>query len=170
MGISKFPTDNLYKFLAIFGLVIFIISYFYPIYLVNDLKVLATDLKMDEKYLYEKLNKELYQSKHLLESKDTLKNKQLILELFNENIITIDSLENEANQYEKRVENYNIKSKQVERWLDNALAGKLIGLMLMIIGFSLWYFKLQKYQDIIIKNEAMKIKNESEKDKVENAK
>jgi len=89
MDISKFPTDNLYKFIAIFGLVIFIVSYFYPTILYNKVLYQSAEINADLETLEQKITSQENLIKFLqkLSDKATNKNKDTIIKsLFEEKV------------------------------------------------------------------------------------
>lgn len=154
------PTDNLYKFMAIFGLVLIGLSYF------------VSDLYLDEKH---EINRDF--SNYSIDAENTEKE-------YNIAMTNYDSLENRIIELEK-LEKYDsiqkVKSlqdyyrdrviKYSRLWSKEAIEGKklikrddynalkeevyghyskllfAIGSVLMIAGFFFWYFKYQKYID-----------------------
>ncbi|OGU81659.1 MAG: hypothetical protein A2W11_00445 [Ignavibacteria bacterium RBG_16_35_7] len=163
MDISKFPTDNLYKFIAIFGLVIFIVSYFYPTILYNKVLYQSAEINADLETLEQKITSQENLIKFLqkLSDKATNKNKDTIIKSLFEEKVKLTTFNNELQETKKKHYILTSKTDEWEHWADLALWSQVIGGLMMILGFYFWYFKLQRYQDIIIKNEAMKIKNET---------
>jgi hypothetical protein len=172
MDISKFPTDNLYKFLAIFGLVIQILMFWYYDKIVSEAVTLQTEILADTDFINGKKHSSLDLIEQLeeLNNKAHIKNRDSIINLIVTENKKLAVYKDELSLAEKKRVILDEKKDYVHMWLKFAYVINAIGLILMVAGFLLWYHKLQKYQDIIIKNEAMKIKNEIEKDKVENAK
>jgi hypothetical protein len=120
MNLPSLPTDNLYKFMALSGIIL-IISSFYIVWdhaersqeLVRELK---TGLAVENTYSdnqgsdLSNLKLKLEELEHILNQKPT--------------------------------------------YMTFLLIGQIIGLALSIIGFGLWYLRVQKYQDIILAKQA----------------
>lgn len=113
------PTDSLYKFMAIFGLVLFTFS------------IYNYRTKLDQAYSLEALIK--YQEKS--NASQTVK--------FENN------LEDEKIKYNRFEADYN-------QFVAIHLFTAVLGLILISLGFYLWYAKIQKYNDLILKKQALK--------------
>jgi len=143
--LPSLPTDNLYKFLAIFGLILFVLS----IYLVFE-KANETIENADKK-LEDSLN-DLF----TLRSNHNLSEAQIQLDKLKES----DPL---ANQWERqleniREENYNAKEK-IQGIINYLLYIMLIsGIVMMSTGFYYWYYRVQKPLDELTKMELAKMK------------
>lgn len=135
MKIPSLPTDNLYKFLALFGLVLFITG----LYFFNDLEK-STFRNIDELKIREALNE--YAGELKLDSVAQFEIRQ-------------DSI--------RIKHDINVLSKDLESFKKNMIGYFVIlifGGLLSVFGFGRWYYKLQKFQDRIIENEATKYSNE----------
>ncbi|WP_136480485.1 hypothetical protein [Cognatitamlana onchidii] len=154
------PTDNLYKFIAIFGLVLIGLSFF------------VSDLYLDEKH---EINKDF--SNYLVDAENTEKE-------YNIAITNYDSLEKEIIELEELGKYDSIQKikplqdyyrdrvlKFSRQWSKEAIEGRKllkrddynskkqkyygfyskwllqIGSVLMIVGFYFWYIKYQKHID-----------------------
>ncbi|MCK5401105.1 MAG: hypothetical protein KAJ28_05675 [Flavobacteriaceae bacterium] len=163
MNISALPTDNLYKFIALFGLAVFFSSFF--LVTDDDLEnrdktgteyVLANELKKFNQVEYDIIKK--YTDSIFDIHEDLVGSaeytEELLLKHQNEDI---ENMQVVSNKYQKL-----IKSKRAlwEKEFNSNFFINLIkyknkqssflltfGGVLMIIGFSLWYFKLQRYID-----------------------
>jgi len=131
--IPNIPTDNLYKFIAIFGILLSFGLFLYSDYVKNKIQ--------DEILTYAKVNTEReYKliegySKNKLEDMKLLKSKYLnMLEIEGAKLI--------------------VSSKNYEFYLKLRNFGSPLFLMISIIGFGLWFFKVQQYQDRILQKKS----------------
>jgi len=164
MNIPNLPTDNLYKFISIFGLILFGFS----IYLSN--------LYLDDRH---EINKDF--SNYLVDADNTEKEYNLALTSYDSIgniIIQLEKLErfnsiklekafqdyyrdriikygiqwnNEAIEGAKLLKRLEYNEKKQKVYGDEADILRLIGSVLMVIGFLFWYFKHQIYIDAEIK-------------------
>lgn len=128
------PTDNLYKFMALSGV-------FSAVVLIVTMQLTLYNLMLKTSELNGL-------TKILKEEKDSLKKK--------------DSIQNE--KVERFTERYNELTKTLlvhQTSLDYFISFKNLGYLMIIIficqsiwGFMLWYHRLQKYQDEMLKREA----------------
>jgi hypothetical protein len=191
--LSYLPTDNLYKFGAISGIVIILLSLFFPMFfeinyndfyseklletefkkfsidseledLENDLNSLKINQKIHLNQYYEfesaltydrsdslikrKKAKEVLELRNISENlKGLQKRKSKLKKSINEleaSILSIQGNYDRNNSYYKTIVN-------ISPW------GILLGLIAMATFFCLWFLRLQKYQDKIIKNESEKL-------------
>lgn len=132
MKLPSVPTDNLYKFLAISGIIVF----FLGIYTMYDTKNMM-ESKVDNLRLREDLNKYTF-------AFDT------------------DSLSQFNNQLDQiRIEHdLGVLSKETAFYGEKLIVPFIIGMIGFVVsmtGFSLWYSKLQVHQNKIVKNDADKL-------------
>lgn len=170
MDISNLPTDNLYKFMAIFGLIIYVITYFYPGFLIDEQEIRLAELE-NEKYNVEtRLLIQQHWLQGIGEMVDSAKDPISLQKLSELNLAEksrLDTITNEILKIGKDASVALTKLKHIRSIItQSAWIGSIAGFF-MILGFFLWYFKLQRYQDMIIKNEAMKIKNAIKKNKTD---
>ena len=195
MNMPSLPTDNLYKFLALGGLVTLVV---FPIFYVSQVadrnrQMVETEtealilekevefLKWETNALSDELAETKKDAKML--AKESKTSKSSSVGQANDPISpSVDSITKRANQillenkgyldrgYELRrktleleKESLKLAGKRVEiNLLDGRLNAirrlTLIGIsvssVIMILGFSLWYLKLQKYQDQTIARQA----------------
>lgn len=126
-GLPTPPTDNLYKFLAISGLVLLICAGF----------GLFLEVQRWEKLKYEDMRREYLTNA----SEKTLMENQLL------------DLEG------KQILRSNVALQGL------ASVGMLLGMLVAVAGFVLWYWKAQQYQDQIVVLEFEKARLELEKQK-----
>ena len=163
MNIPNLPTDNLYKFIALSGIVLIILSLVLPNVEVTKLENKQEESSLAVPALQKQIN-DLNLSLSILESdtattsmnklskQDLTKLRERIIELanktydaraeFDQNKIKSDSVGSSINKLSQELSFYS--------YLMN------MGFVLMITGFILWYFRLQKYLDLIVKKEADK--------------
>jgi hypothetical protein len=142
------PTDNLYKFIAIFGLIIFVLAIIYPRKALNELYLQGLEIHGQIKII--ELQKDSIEKKieslTLLDKRMFEEREECLKDSFNLQLKTqeLDNL-NERNCY---------LVKEHKSYLKYSCAGIIIGIIMIFLGFTLWYFRLQVYQDKIIKKEA----------------
>jgi hypothetical protein len=133
MNIPNLPTDNLYKFSAIFGLVLIVLSSF------------MVSQTIDNAYQFE----------------DNLNSKIAFYELDSLGIQNIDSINIAKSrvQIEKDYKQYNRIIRKLPSLYYLYFVLLILGSISTLIGFLNWYFKTQKLNDYILKIESEKIKN-----------
>lgn len=129
MNINNLPTDNLYKFIALSGLVLIFYSSFYIRPLIWEVEIevarLATEIEVIE----------------MAEDVEAPEAKKLV---------TLEKLKN------MKVKNAVTKQKH-EKYKSLHNENKLlvfIGLLLTCLGFYLWYYRVQRPIDQKLKNDA----------------
>lgn len=134
MNIPNLPTDNLYKFAAIFGLVLIVFSSF------------MFNQTIDNAYQFE----------------DNLNAKTELHKLDSLQIQNTDSLSIAKTkiQIEKDYKQYKRIVKRIPSLFKLYVFLFLLGFICAGIGFYNWYFKTQRLNDDILKNESDKIKND----------
>ncbi|PCE63725.1 hypothetical protein [Sediminicola luteus] len=141
------PTDNLYKFIALSGVTIFIFG-FYTINneskSVNTLAEEITNYSIKDSIWLVNFDFELELAKmHLTDSTLKIHRKKKLMK-------TIDSLSKELQDFNRRSAKYKSDKFQAERLKDRIEMGwKVVygGILLMSFGFVTWYQKHQKYLD-----------------------
>lgn len=162
MNVPNLPTDNLYKFMAIFGLIIFVFSF----YLITSLRSDANDLIIQYNHENSNFNRrfdkvwseydQLIQKYGIERNPDstnvviTAKDSNGLIEIMKslrQAELAIDKVEADSIQYklerEKNKIDYLINTS--DTWEMKILF--LVGLIMMNIGFFLWYYKHQIYID-----------------------
>jgi len=145
--IPKIPTDNLYKFYSIFGLVLFV----FGIYLIYNSTI--------EKY---KAQQELIRHEIVNRAIEYIENTN---ETDSLNFMS-DSILSKFTPTDILGLNQDLQSDR--KYIDLEVVNVyiiiiiLVGLILGAYGFNRWYYKTQKFADQIIKNEALKISYEKE--------
>jgi hypothetical protein len=147
MELPNLPTDNLYKFLAIVGLILFLVAFLYPgIIFISDKH-------------FQKLYDPFIQYEGFHTEEEILNNK--IQALTQKGKPTEEDLQRKVG-YESRLDQIKIEIAKVNAtqkvWsldIDTSrtfrnnyvLPIAILGLMLTFFGFYQWYHKLQKYED-----------------------
>jgi len=160
MKFPELPSDNLYKFIAFAGMTIIILS-FVPLYYAHKLKLDTIDMK-------EKIENLEIQQKWLNQDIKQFVDdiRKLEEQALKEKMPEIQAKQREFLEANRKKENALIHIKsQVEKldyliklhWKESVagVIGSMVGFFLTILGFILWYTKLQKHQDEIIKKEAI---------------
>lgn len=141
MNIPQLPTDNLYKFIAIFGLALIILGLVFSFYPLDYISIQLIRLNGE----LEALNA---REEYLANGKPTEKELIEIRKELRKNLAEIKG----------KLEVISGLSKMSLRFSRYAAILTGFGLFLAGVGFYLWYVKFQKYQDKIIKSEAENIK------------
>ncbi|WP_326999518.1 hypothetical protein [Comamonas testosteroni] len=143
------PTDSLYKFMALTGLLLAVFCFFYPVQIANELKVTVIELDASVKKL--KLSSahastviELYNAK-----RETTRLTAEELVKLNEMVLTQNSAVEDKNALlEKQtllIESY----KEIKKYGD---VGFWLGFLLSIFGFYFWYTRVQRHVDRELRN------------------
>jgi hypothetical protein len=141
------PTDNLYKFLAISGLIITLFSFYYPFQKLHELQFLMIEipseaelLEFQNQYLRGRVN--YLEERHKKE--EDLSKKQAIYD---------DSYKSEI-ELKKILVNIESNKKKLSVLLIEhqiykgvSIIGVIFGVLLMVFGFRWWYQKIQKPLD-----------------------
>jgi len=141
MEMPNLPTDNLYKFLAMFGLIILIFSSYM---FIQEPEKLYSDI--DKLQVREQLVKIQNQNDSLVARQRDLKTKNEYLQDSLELVTSLNGLQRKVDKLPGRLNIYIILY--------------FFGGGISIIGFLLWFSKTQKFNDEIIKNESKKILND----------
>lgn len=148
MDILKPPTDNLYKFIAISGLLIFLASFIFPQILYKDYAMKFAEIEGDLRVMQKQLD--TLNSIMETEPDDPLQKKENDIEI-NRRVIELDrGLAEVVRKREFRV----ALSDYARRWQLFGYIGMSFGLVMMSGGFYFWYSRLQKYEDKRMKRKA----------------
>lgn len=133
MKIPNLPTDNLYKFLALFGLVLIIFSSY------NFNKTISEAYQFEDNLNFKKSIYELESAKKITDSLSVKKSK-----------LEIDK---DYKLYERIVE-------KIPSLFYFHITLFLLGAILSYLGFRYWYIKTQKLNDEILIEEVKRFKND----------
>jgi hypothetical protein len=188
MEVLKPPTDTIYKFLAISGLLIFLSSLTSPIWMFQKLDALQVEhlrdlqiLNLDAttwKEAWEDVQKasEKHSTAHkrvqetfddFMKSKSST-SKTAVQNSLTKAVVAYDEFQIKSKEFEEKVLKWNKQSADVEYkgnlfevtehsvqlMADYCLLGILVGLIMTISGFILWYKRTQKLEDLILKKRA----------------
>lgn len=152
MSIPSLPTDNLYKFVALSGVLIFIILSYIVVNFISDSQNRVDTLNMEIV---------IYNSRYKNNLDDILFLKESRLEWDGDDIKELDRLEKEQKELSLNLAEIN-HNKSVVKKLDETilsvvifwLISIVISIIMMIYGFSRWYYRVQRHLDKKIKKEA----------------
>jgi len=152
MKAFEIPTDNLYKFIAISGILIILACLIFPgryaFELMLEAEVIHGQIQLAEQNL--KVIETELDSPHIPMDAEDLKKIENLRALRKESIDKSFQLDIDNELLKKKLKYLN--------WvLFLAIPFCFFGLFLACKGFYLWKTKLQKYQDMIVKNEAEKL-------------
>jgi hypothetical protein len=191
MNFGSPPTDNLYKFISIFGLVLLGAIVFFMYRLERDYRIESMNLELQQNILISQ-SRALYEDLKgandyisLLDSELQSLNKSNLskndynsyIEKFN-SIVSKRDLEREKHetftkrareneekqlkvQYNKNILIMNLNEKTGLQKI--AKIGLILSIILILLGFCLWYIKLQVYQDAILRKQANMVSNDIDK-------
>jgi len=141
VNIPNLPTDNLYKFIALVGVVVLLAASYFPIIKARELRLAKIEIEGQMRLLE-------IEVQHLQDTSKQLGSNETIGDCNREELV--------GKAYKLKMKNEEIKtnSKKVEViGIDYELirkiqvAGMILGFILSAFGFFLWYFRIQKYQD-----------------------
>lgn len=158
-NLPDLPTDSLYKFLALLGMVLFLARVIVPKILVNRLRDYVNELMIEVAPVKAEIG-------YLEGEIDDVKNQGAP-----DSEEGFEILRGRMTGMKAKVQELGVKSAIVDAkiriaeerrremvWLYVVMvAGGLSGGLLMASGFRLWYDRLQKYQDMIVAAEAARI-------------
>ena len=152
MNLPSLPTDNLYKFLALSGLFIVLFSFIFPMKRIGELKLKTLEIETQS----EVLNIEIDFLKHdtiTWAEKDKLDPEETVLirKRTRETKIKLAELVGRRAQIEvlKKELLFYWRFIQVTFWF---------GLVISLAGFTLWYFLVQKPNDLLLRKQIKKEK------------
>ena len=135
MQIPNLPTDNLYKFIALSGLSIFLFSFFIPLYLNYSINQQIAEVLSDL---------------HVVESKmDRLENTPKDSPHFERRFKEVELLNDKVRKANELTKYLRLNQLSV---LNYKYIGVTIGVFLSVLGFYLWYTRVQKYLDKELRN------------------
>ena len=143
MDIPQIPTDNLYKFLALFGIVIIAVFLILPPYFDHQIQLKAIQAQAEANVVQEKIDNVHHLKMAKAPELDYVEETRQIGDLLVEKV-----------QVEGRKKETEFLLQQSERIMRAAKNGIFIGIAVSILGFLLWYFNLQRWQDAIQKKNA----------------
>jgi hypothetical protein len=187
------PTDNLYKFLAISGLAVVLVSATYPTYLYFDLDQQSLEIQRDTELLsfeVDQLNdisRAIDQTEARVDARmkdvdeqiEKLKRGEITQEAaFAANnqakaeIATLreqaTKLRDKARESQRNDIDRKLKLRQYDLLRERAttiailgFVGIAVGLVTTVAGFSLWYSRMQRFQDEILARESLRANSDA---------
>jgi len=139
------PTDNLYKFMAIFGLVLFLAGTLYPAKKIEDISRRIGNMNhliSEELIIFKRqdLQDKLVRIEKGLKNKNVDSEKEQLLK-------GIQYFENRNPSVDKALKEIETEIEILIGYLVFGIFTTIMGIVLMIFGFRLWYTRLQKYPD-----------------------
>jgi hypothetical protein len=162
MNMSNLPTDSFYKFCALAGTVIIIFSFYIywtskqnMIKQINEFNLQKAILNVETKYLIDEikdmkelndyLNEQKKPSKHIeLELKRSLKESSEKGKELEIKTAELTSMRDSTLRLTKEYDFFNL----------NCGIALILGFVLSVYGYLNWYFRIQIYQDQILKSAA----------------
>jgi hypothetical protein len=185
MNLPNLPTDNFYKFIALTGVFLFVISIFYPKYqqkiLRDEIEIYngeISKLNLEKTKSTEKQN-ELKKRIALLDEKsncnfqsivnDSIIVKNKVIDGPKELVQLSDEIDKLIDEYSQLNREFDLKAIEISttRSLINHKENDLselnkvtnvfapVSILIALTGFLFWYEKTQKYQDKVLKEQAV---------------
>lgn len=134
VGMKELPTDNLYKFIAISGIILIVAVFFFGYQKIMLLNEYVSKI-------------EVYMSTFevLERTKSSEIEMQTFLPVFQD--------------YKRDSSRLHYELSFVENYSKVLIGLLFLGFILQALGFCLWFVKVQRYEDIILKNKAIKSSN-----------
>jgi hypothetical protein len=172
LPVPTLPTDNLYKFMALSGLAILIISLVFPMIRIEEtelklveletqtevLRIETDDLTREMSGKTEKIQKEMVSLDP--EKLANLSKKDIEL-LLNESKLHLQDLENDRKRMnELKIKTVELKGRtklvgalmeDLRSYLIFLIVGGALGLLFCFLGFGLWYKLVQRPSDLLMK-------------------
>lgn len=174
MDVSSLPTDNLYKFIATTGLLVLLFFFAAPEYVIFNLEIKRAEVNASQQKLLaeagafkmelEKLGRSIKIDELRVKEKfrgtqeaedESIAQLEALLGAYNVLIANNNKFiewQGKAYDQEAAVENIRIISNKIEAYSFYAFVGRLVGFIMVIAGFGLWYFKTQRYLDASLAN------------------
>lgn len=156
MMVDKLPTDNLYKFIAIFGLVIVITSSYFLFYIGHQIQLDWINIKNSAVASSSPLSPLLTMSNILALETGIMANnpKQVDVGRLNELFKNISDFNTQYSEMLGEISEHKSRLEVLDFGIDfyNKVKVKVaiitfVGYLMIFVGFYLWYTKLQKYLD-----------------------
>jgi hypothetical protein len=155
VNLPSFPTDNLYKFIALAGLTLFIVCFLYPSISIQPVLKRSTDLAatsakmaIDAKAGQEKSERD---RKTVLNAPQS--NLQQAEQLYEEDRKLLAEQEKSGAQFKYDEQFLEAEVGLFQHYQSLCSVGQVVGLAVCACGFIFWYFKLQRHQDRAIAQE-----------------
>jgi hypothetical protein len=154
MNIPNLPTDSLYKFIALSGLFILLLSVIYPLYRENELGQRLLTFEGEVEILNVDISFQLELAKNT---------KSHSFSLDDPDIPQILRFKEATAKLETQRKQITFLSSEIDRYKRFRWIGICLGMVMILSGFTLWYYRVQRFQDLLLYREAKKIEEESKK-------
>lgn len=148
MNIPSPPTDNLYKFLALAGILVAVGSYIFVYLQADRSQELLIELKQGAALIHAET--EIARLRSLLNDPNERRSKHLEE--------AYETAVREGARLTKVEEELAFLLAWKNRYMIALVAGLVVGAALSAVGFVLWYRRVQKYQDLILRRQATEAK------------
>lgn len=157
------PTDNLYKFLAITGLVIVLICLIYPPMITAKVSGSAAEVAA-LRQLLESQTRQLDHDLKRIETEILQNQTEPVLPLGQAEALDdrvtkarAANVEMQARllDFERKAKTALAEGRALQSQMDLMVNTLWLGILLMACGFFLWYTKVQRHADTIIRNQAL---------------
>lgn len=135
MEIPSLPTDNLYKFMAIFGIVLMIFAFVFPFRGIDDLSNELHEAELEAR-IHEAQEQRFFASGKERSEEEEI-DKIIFMLKYKSNL---EKLREKSNRFEQN------------KWIFKISYGA--GSFVASWGFLLWYWKVQRHLDRILYNQA----------------
>jgi len=145
MNLPTLPTDNLYKFLALSGLAIAIFVLVFPMIRISEIRLKLVEVKTQSKVLaveIEELKEDTdrWAKKTSLSPEGTASLRKRLIEL------RIKGVEIRGRFEQIKSLNRDLDYSMILIWV-----GLPLGMLISFLGFLLWYFRVQKPNDLLLR-------------------
>jgi len=147
MNLPTLPTDNLYKFLALSGLAIAIFSLVFPMIRISEIKMKLVEAETQSNVLnveIEELKEDTdrWAKKTSLSPEETASLRKRLIELRIKGV-----------QIRGRFEQIKSLNKDLDYSMILIWVGLPLGMLISYLGFLLWYFRVQKPNDLLLRKQ-----------------
>ena len=140
MNLPNIPTDNLYKFQCVTGLVLVIVTTIFSIFSIGQIRLKTAEVEIDAKIIkarQQQLKSDIDEASQILN----------LTQQMEENIIKDEVM---IDTYKKQTEDLKFLFQ----------FGFITGALLYIPGYLFWYLNLQRYKDFLFKEEGFEFKKD----------
>lgn len=164
MNIPNLPTDNMYKFIALAGLSLCVLSPVYyqvfsrEVILKNfELRAEMRRIKQESQFLREDVDELRGESNELKGAPNVADEKGRILKQAAALEEKTRELMRQQIQADKLASEALLSNDQIDQLWWVSLVGLIAGINLLSFGLRLWYTRVQKYQDQVLAGDASKV-------------
>lgn len=156
MSIPAPPTDSLYKFIAVGGMLAILLAE----YLTSSTRIATRELKSQTQNEFVRHGENLVWRLAEIAQKDHLEKEERSRELQIMQLKLDQRIQADHEHLRRRL--HEIDS-ETETWIVRLWVLEIVGWIMMPLGFCLWGGKIQRYQDQILRREAQAIDEQPQK-------